>query len=735
MNRSLGTTDKFSDCQHLLIIPFYKNVDLVNRQVENLMLLKDELFQLKFGLIFINDSPSHEDHRTALKKGTELLKDNEFCIDYIENGVNMGFVKSSNIGLNIAADLGVSALLVNSDAFIAQGSLSEMRELLNAEEKIGFVGPRSNEASIASIPWDVDIESMNIKEVEELAQKATSRLPRYQIVPVVPGSVLWIKAQVLKSVGVFDEIFSPGYNEENDLEMRSNQIGYIAVLANHAFAYHLKSVSFGSDSHKLEKRHSTVLEERYPWYYHTIHKYNGSIQRVYERLLVHMSLHQNRPTVLIDLSYLKPDKTGTTFVTLNLLKSIYESDQWSEHFDITILIGNHVESYHGLGYLRNKFNVVDLISHRSLADQVFWARIYFSQPFLVQDDFLANKLAAINIYYFLDNIAYDCLYLRNQTPEIELYWRFIAQNANSLVFLTEYSMSNFYFRFDRKFKEFDYVAMPSCDIDEYIKPVNSTSQIPDKQSISSVDDNAPRARLQILIVGNKFFHKRAGKVSALLSNSFKDISILELGAGLENSSIGSSSSVVKHVSGQLSDADVANLYEQADLIIFPTNYEGFGFPLMESIAHNKHIVIFELEVFKEVIGHMSQMSNVKSSIENIHMVKDFEELSEFVADFRKKDLNPQLPKLLLSQSKDEDKSWKWTNTVAVFHRALMDSLGDVKVEDKLRQRLSGIESMELNFVPAGSSKTRAIAFRLVRAFYRRMPTGVQQVLKKYRNLF
>ncbi len=42
---------------------------------------------------------------------------------------------------------------------------------------------------------------------------------------------MYIKWQILADLGVFDEIYGLGYNEENDLIMRANRCGYRAVIA------------------------------------------------------------------------------------------------------------------------------------------------------------------------------------------------------------------------------------------------------------------------------------------------------------------------------------------------------------------------------------------------------------------------------------------------------------------------------------------------------------------------
>ena len=128
-----------------------------------------------------------------------------------------------------------------------------MQAVLHLHEKHGVVSPRSNNATIFSIPhaaWN---------QVRHL-------LPRYQVMPTAVGFCMLIKAEILDRFPLFDEIYSPGYNEENDFICRINRYGYSALAANWAYVFHHESSSFGSRRAKLEEAHRRILLFRYPEY-------------------------------------------------------------------------------------------------------------------------------------------------------------------------------------------------------------------------------------------------------------------------------------------------------------------------------------------------------------------------------------------------------------------------------------------------------------------------------------
>ena len=734
----------FKNCKNLFVVPFYKNVDLVTEQINNLLTLKPELLTLEFGIVFINDSPDVTEHKSTMQKGIELLNSSQLVSVYLENSRNLGFVKSANVGLNIARELNKNALLVNSDAFISEGSLTQMAQLFELDDKIGFIGPRSNEASIASILWDLDCSDLDESRVAELAKIACARLPKYQIVPVVPGSVTWIKTQVLNDVGVFDEKYSPGYNEENDLTMRANEIGYISVLANHAFAYHRKSVSFGNKSANLESNNSKQLEISYPYYYKSIYDYNNSIDRTYEKLLVHLALNFNKPTLLIDLSFLKADKTGTSELTVRLLKTIWESSKWSDKFCVTVTVTPEVERYHDLQFLRDKFEV---INSKKLTKRKFCVRIYFSQPFSLAETVESFKLAAVNVFYFLDNIATDCLYLSMEEPRLKQLWDFVAKNANSIVFLSNYAKVSFYFRYKRAYREFDFVALPSCVPTEYHNN-SGTDYSQETGETETVQKKAGQNsnKLKIFIVGNQFAHKRVKLTTQLVAKNYPDFQIFSLGivpkdvseiiisiAGgkhTENNRV-YEDNVTALVSGSLTDEKLNSYYQQADLIVFPSNYEGFGFPILKALSFKKDIVAFDLPVFREIISKINSDPESQPYLSYLHLVNSFDELIEFIGRFKEGKPSVDLLEKLDKSMFQRDGTWNWENCANIFFEAIVKSLDDKEVGSKLQDLLKQIEFTTDYCTVPSNQNVKVIAYRILRAIYKKLPTQIQYKIRAY----
>ena len=274
-----------------LIVPFYKNPHLATAIGDNFTSLFSEIEELKAEIIFINDSPDDPGLKAELKNQSGKLCSLGLKVNLIENDQNLGFVKSCNRGLRIAQEKQSHALLLNSDVLLSPGCLREMLRVLNLDSMFGFVCPRSNNASIASLPFENREYKRSYEEAYANFKILSPYLKDWQIAPVAVGFCFLIRDIILVELGVLDELYSPGYNEENDICFRANRIGFSSVIANKAFAFHESSSSFGAEQYSLyDKRNRTLLLQRYPEYDRTVGEYLQSAEFKFEQLIFNFLL-------------------------------------------------------------------------------------------------------------------------------------------------------------------------------------------------------------------------------------------------------------------------------------------------------------------------------------------------------------------------------------------------------------------------------------------------------------
>jgi hypothetical protein len=77
-------------------------------------------------------------------------------------------------------------------------------------------------------------------------------------------------------------------------------------------------------------------------------------------------------------------------------------------------------------------------------------------------------------------------------------------------------------------------------------------------------------------------------------------------------------------SGSMTNEQVSDLFARADIVLFPSYYEGFGFPLMEALAHQRPVLVRKLVPFEEIA------SKLELGADNIHWFGDLGDLERLL---------------------------------------------------------------------------------------------------------
>ena len=225
---------------------------------------------------FINDCGPDVDMLEAKIK-SEIVGRKNF--HYYRNDKNIGFLKNCNNAVFSIINPKHDVLLLNSDAIVTKGFLKQMQKTLYAEENIGAVCPRSNSATIFSIPMHQDFtRPVTMKESYDFYKKIKNSLPIYYISPIAHGFCIMLRREVIDKFGLFDEVYGKGYGEENDLCMRIRDKGWVCAVTNRAYVYHYGSKSFGVEKRKMYiDKNEAILLNRYPRFREIIAEYVSRI--------------------------------------------------------------------------------------------------------------------------------------------------------------------------------------------------------------------------------------------------------------------------------------------------------------------------------------------------------------------------------------------------------------------------------------------------------------------------
>ena len=197
-------------------------------------------------------------------------------IRYHRNETNLGFVGNCNRAVLEIDQTDNDILLLNSDTLVTAGFLDELSSVLRSSDAHGAVCPRSNNATIASLPFALRDPSRGrtIERTAAVHKALAAELPRFTYSPVAMGFCILIRRELIQRFGLFDEVYAPGYGEENDFCLRVGRAGFRSLIAHHALVFHQGARSFvGARRDALRSSHEKILVSRYPEYTSAVRNY------------------------------------------------------------------------------------------------------------------------------------------------------------------------------------------------------------------------------------------------------------------------------------------------------------------------------------------------------------------------------------------------------------------------------------------------------------------------------
>ena len=575
-----GTIDNAYSAAHMrgltIIIPLYRSLEHLGGISTSLHSITGELKALNAHILLINDSPDDEAHARALADLTHSLS-RHISAEKLTNTQNLGFIKSTNLGLEIAHRRGDHAVLLNSDTILFPGTLTEMLAGFDHDTMVGFVCPRSNDATLCSLPTS-DIctplpEDGSPEHHARIHADISKFLPRFSYVPTGVGFCLLVRWNILAEFGMLDEIYGHGYDEENDLIMRANRCGYRALLANRAFTYHKGSGSFTAEKKSIQQhRNSKILSSRYPEYTSSIQHHMTSPQFYGETILSERSLRTKQGAtieVALDARVLSDITHGTSQVICRMAAELTHCARGS-NIRISLVCSAAAAVYHKL----DQVDGLTIVAQDDAYGFDFWLK--FGQPFSAYEFWDASRRAVKTIFTMLDTISWDCLYLR--TADQDALWRMTADLADAILFISPFSKDQFMKRFTLNPGVRTMVTELSLDVADYVDEITQENEL----------SQTPAPQFQdVLIFGNHFLHKFVRPTAEHLAQKLTNHRIFMFG----DTGPTRFPNIISSASGKLGAAEMNALYRNAACVVYPSTYEGFGLPVVEALARNQTVYV------------------------------------------------------------------------------------------------------------------------------------------------
>ena len=275
-------------------------------------------------------------------------------------------------------------------------------------------------------------------------------------------------------------------------------------------------------------------------------------------------------SLLLDGRNLTEVYNGTSLVILNICDALHRARP-----DASVCLWTHREAANHYA-LASRYPGWQLCT--STPAGRFAAGLRLSQPWYASELDALAELAAVTVYWMLDTIAWDVLYAA--PPGLDAAWQRMAAEADGVFFISAFSRQ----RFENRFTAGPSVLLDSCplslDAAEYLKA--AATSVPEEP--------------YWLILGNRYDHKHIGPTVDLLSRAFPAKTMVVFGDRDQPRT----ARVKRFDSGAVDEHTVRSYYARAELVVFPSFYEGFGLPIVEGLAYGRTVVARDSSLVAEL---------------------------------------------------------------------------------------------------------------------------------------
>jgi GT2 family glycosyltransferase len=578
-----------------VIIPVFNQGDLAVDCIASCLHLIDARHD-----ILVMDDASTETGLTERIKG--LLADRPGS-QLVRNDRNLGFVGTCNRAVLELSDPGTDVLLLNSDTVVTDGFLEEMIACIDLSDRHGVCSPRSDAATICTIPLFTK-EMLTAEKRFACWKRLREDLPRYSIAPTGVGFCLLIRRDLIERFGFFDATYGRGYNEENDFCSRLGRFGFSSIIANRAFVFHRGGASFGKEEAALlDARNAPLLEKRYPEFRRNVSAYLERQLPAVDHFGDVLSGAYAKPSILIDLSHTHATYNGTTEYVLSLLPELLPL--LTPHANCTILVNPALEY---LFHFKKRFPGVLLTSEKipGRFDLAFVPQQFFS----LQHWVFVQRLAVRIVPMMHDVIALRCRHLH--TMDTESAFRMTARFADALLSISRYSLED-----ATSYLEDDLVGNRPRAVIHHGAP-------------------APRGAIKadepfLLAIGNSYEHKALEPALAHVPTTYRTV---VLGSG--HSSRRPDVTMLR--SGDLPQQTIDDLYGSCQAVLFPSQYEGLGLPMLQAASRGKPIIVQDGPLIDEVVEAYGIGAYV-------HRFRTFDDIPAILETLKKSPALPPAPQM------------------------------------------------------------------------------------------
>lgn len=285
--------------------------------------------------------------------------------------------------------------------------------------------------------------------------------------------------------------------------------------------------------------------------------------------------------LLLDCRGVSSHINGSSEAVMGYLEGI--SNAAIDCLDITVIMHDDAAKFHNLSKRFENFKITTEFSN-----ETYMVSLILGQLWSIE---ILKELHCRSVFLscvMFDTISWDIIY--PTTSKRNSFWRVMPNLIDTIFFISSFSKHRFNYRFP--------VSNPCRNVVSHLTTNKSVD-------VSSVGVRRCIDERYIFIMGNSLDHKRVDLTVKLILNSFPTLKIVKIGGGNFDSD-----SVVKLDSGNLPEHELIKYMSEAELVIYPSCYEGFGLPVVESLLLNKPTLVQESDLWNEMASLVMEDPNL-----------------------------------------------------------------------------------------------------------------------------
>jgi GT2 family glycosyltransferase len=209
------------------------------------------------------DNGSHDRTREIARSVESDFRRLAVELTVIEEHRNTGFTSGANRGLEVLLQEEPDfAVLLNQDATIDPEWCGAVATVLETEPRAGAVGSKillPNRLTIQHAGGYLEKPRLMGRHYGHHLGDTSFDFGRRRDVEYVTAAGMALRATTLREIGLFDELFSPGYYEDVDWCTRARAAGWKVVYEPRAVATHVEPASFHLRPDRLNLFHRNRL--------------------------------------------------------------------------------------------------------------------------------------------------------------------------------------------------------------------------------------------------------------------------------------------------------------------------------------------------------------------------------------------------------------------------------------------------------------------------------------------